>query len=81
MVSAAQGDNGAGAVYVSTESSGGWTEQAELTSPDPVPDEAFGFSLALFGTTALIGATNADNSAGLCTCTPGPAERGQIRQS
>ena len=51
-------DNGSssGSVYVFTRSGGVWTEQAKLTASDGAPSDIFGYSLALFGDTALIGA-------------------------
>ncbi len=45
-----------GAVYVFTESGGTWSEEAELTAPDGTSDDAFGTSVSISGTTALVGA-------------------------
>lgn len=51
----------AGAVYVfERDGAGNWTEQAKLTASDPATSDIFGTSLALKGTTILIGASGAD---------------------
>ncbi len=57
-------DNGSssGSVYVFTRSGGMWTEQAKLTASDGAPSDVFGYSLALFGDTALIGAPVDDDN-------------------
>ena len=51
------GQSNAGAVYVYTRSGGVWSEQAVLTDPTAAASEYFGFSVALSGDVALIGAT------------------------
>lgn len=49
-----------GAAYVFTRTSGGtWTEQAKLTPSDAGPYQSFGWSVALMGDTALVGAPGA----------------------
>jgi hypothetical protein len=50
------GQTRAGAVYVFTRSGSTWTQQAEITDPDPASNDFFGASIALSGGTALIGA-------------------------
>ena len=57
-------DNGSssGSVYVFTRSGGVWTEQAKLTASDGAPSDIFGYSLALSGDTALIGAPVDDDN-------------------
>ena len=63
LVSAAQGsaagsgnDNGgAGAVYVFTKAGSTWTQTQKLTADDGVDNDQFGYSVALSGTTALVG--------------------------
>ncbi len=45
-----------GAAYVFTESNGTWTEQQKLTSDDGQGFDYFGYSVALDGTTAFVGA-------------------------
>ncbi|MCG3162016.1 MAG: hypothetical protein JMDDDDMK_03244 [Acidobacteria bacterium] len=47
-----------GAAYVFTRSGGAWTEQARLKANDGEGGDQFGFSVALEGDTALIGAPN-----------------------
>lgn len=45
-----------GAAYVFTRSEGTWTEQAKLTASDGRVGDQFGFSVAVSGDTALVGA-------------------------
>ncbi len=45
-----------GAVYVFVLSGGTWTQQAELAPPVAAADDNFGFSVALSGNTAMVGA-------------------------
>jgi FG-GAP repeat len=53
------GSNGAqGAAYVFTLNGSTWDQQQELTASDGAADDYFGYSVALSGTTALIGATS-----------------------
>jgi hypothetical protein len=51
---------GTGAAYVFVKGPAGWTQQAKLAASDPVgtAKENFGFSVALDGDTAVIGAPN-----------------------
>jgi len=64
LIGAAQGaaagtgsSNGsAGAVYVFTRKAQGWIESQKLTADDGVDDDQFGYSIALQGSTAVIGA-------------------------
>ena len=49
-----------GAAYVLANSAGTWSEIQKLTASDGADGDQFGFSLALSGTTALIGASAAD---------------------
>ena len=50
------GQSQAGAAYVFTRSAASWSEQAELTASDGAADDELGFSVALSGDTALLGA-------------------------
>ena len=45
-----------GAVYVFDESGGTWSQTQELTASDGAANDYFGYSVALNGTTALVGA-------------------------
>jgi hypothetical protein len=54
-----------GVAYVFTRSGGAWSQQAELTASDGAAGDYFGFSVALDGDTALIGASNKTVSAHL----------------
>ncbi|MGE0127865.1 MAG: putative Ig domain-containing protein [Blastocatellales bacterium] len=49
-----------GAAYVFTRNGAAWTQQARLSASDSAADDQFGFSVALDGDTALVGAP-ADN--------------------
>src|SRR5690606_22511648 len=60
LVSANGMDGFAGAVYVFTRTDAGWTETQKLTSSDAAGLDNFGWSVAISGTTALIGAPYAD---------------------
>jgi trimeric autotransporter adhesin len=62
------GSNGRqGAAYVFAENAGTWTQQAELTASGGAKNDYFGWSVALNGGTAVVGATayyGASNSPG-----------------
>jgi len=47
-----------GDVYIYSRSGSTWTQQAKLTASDAASGDSFGYSVALSGTTALIGAPN-----------------------
>jgi hypothetical protein len=72
LIGAAQGaaagtgtDNGgAGAVYVFKRLDTGWTEVQKLTADDGVDNDQFGYSVALQGSTAVIGAVFATSHQG-----------------
>ncbi|MGA2048217.1 MAG: FG-GAP repeat protein, partial [Terracidiphilus sp.] len=51
------GPDNRGAAYVFVHAGNSWSRQAELTSSDGVVNDQFGASVALSGTTAVIGAT------------------------
>src|SRR6266404_4711663 len=53
------GNAAQGAVYVFTESNGTWSQTQKLTASDGAANDSFGESVALEGSTALIGAYNA----------------------
>ncbi|MCB1775372.1 MAG: FG-GAP repeat protein, partial [Gammaproteobacteria bacterium] len=53
-----------GAVYVLTRSGSNWSHQAKLLASDGAANDLFGFSTAISGDTALIGAIGADCPAG-----------------
>jgi hypothetical protein len=57
------GSNSAeGAVYVFSDASGSWQQTAELTPTDGTTEEYFGHSVALSGSTLVIGATGYSTS-------------------
>ena len=49
-----------GAVYVFTNSGSGWTQVQEFSASDGGPGDSFGMSMALEGTTLVVGATGTD---------------------
>ena len=51
------GNAGQGALYVFTESNGTWSQTQKLTASDGATNDSFGESVALDGSTALIGRT------------------------
>src|SRR5579884_2446381 len=57
-------NSNAGAAYVFVHSSTGWSQQAELTASDAAAKDEFGLSVALYGSTTLIGAPGKRSSAG-----------------
>lgn len=50
------GGNGAGAAYVFTRSAGVWTQEMKLVAMDAAMGSAFGWSVAVDGDTAVVGA-------------------------
>jgi hypothetical protein len=56
------GGSDAGAAYVFTRSGGAWVEQAKLLASDAQSSDYFGYSVAVSGDTAVIGASNADTA-------------------
>jgi len=58
--SEATGGSGAGAAYVFTRSGGAWVEQAKLMASDAQSSDQFGYSVAVSGDTAVIGAYGED---------------------
>jgi hypothetical protein len=63
VIGAPGANNFTGSAYVFVGSGGTWSQQAELTDPGGTPGDAFGFSVALSKSTAVVGAP-AVNSAG-----------------
>jgi hypothetical protein len=65
IVAGAYGVNsGAGAAYVLTGSGSSWSEQGELTAADGAADDLFGESVALSGTTPVVGALGRESYTG-----------------
>ncbi|WP_282421188.1 MYXO-CTERM sorting domain-containing protein [Polyangium sp. 15x6] len=50
-----------GAAYVFVRSSGAWTQQAKLLANDGAAGDSFGYSVALSGDTAIVGARDDDD--------------------
>ncbi len=63
LVGAYGNNSNTGAAYVFVRSGTSWSQQAELTAADGAANDNFGQSVALSGTTALVGA-NGHNNAG-----------------
>jgi len=57
-VAGAQSHAGHGAVYVFTKSASSWHEQAELKGSDTAAGDSFGSSVAVSGSTIVVGAPN-----------------------
>ena len=57
-------NQGQGSVYVFRRIAGTWTQMQKLAANDGQPGDAFGISLALVGSTAIIGAPNTDTFRG-----------------
>ena len=58
------GGTDAGSAYVFVRSGGVWAQQAKLTAMDAAAADYFGYSVALFGDTAVIGAYGDDHAGG-----------------
>jgi hypothetical protein len=54
----------AGRAYVFTKTDAGWNQTAELTGSDTVADDQFGWSVAILGATAIVGAPQHANEVG-----------------
>ena len=66
QVNGGQGNNaaeGAGAAYAFVRNSGGWSQQAYLKPTNAGAFDDFGFSVAIAGDTAIVGARGEDSSA------------------
>ncbi len=55
----------AGSAYVLVFADGVWTEQAKLTASDAAASDRFGFSVSIFGDTAIVGAYSDDHAGGV----------------
>ncbi|MBK8430868.1 MAG: hypothetical protein IPL28_06050 [Chloroflexi bacterium] len=55
------GGSNSGSAYVFTRTAGVWSQQAKLTASDPAMDDWFGYSVAISGDTAVIGAYQDDD--------------------
>ena len=64
LVGAPGNNTSTGAAYVYAGSGSSWPQQAELTAPDPATTAYFGWSVALSGSTALVGAPGNNNYTG-----------------
>jgi len=64
VVGAPGKNTGTGAVYVFTGSGSSWPQQAELTASDPATTAYFGWSVALSGSAAVVGAPGNYNYTG-----------------
>jgi len=64
VLGASETANAAGLAYVFTKTAKGWKQVAELKGSDTVADDYFGGSVALSGTTAIVGAPYYVNHAG-----------------
>ncbi|PYL65608.1 MAG: hypothetical protein DMF20_08385, partial [Verrucomicrobia bacterium] len=58
------GNGGQGAVYVFTNNNGTWVQTQKLTADDGAAGDTFGISIALSGSTAIIGAPNTNTFQG-----------------
>lgn len=55
---------GSGAVYVFRDIDGTWTQSARLKAPAPIADDAFGQSIDVSGTNAVVGTSRNDEMGG-----------------
>ncbi len=64
VVGAVGNAGGTGAVYVFVRSGTAWSRRAELTAADAASGDAFGFSVAISGSTMAVGAPNKNSQTG-----------------
>lgn len=64
VVGAASKNSLTGAVYVFTRTASTWSQQAELTASDGVAGDYFGTSVAISGSTVVVGAYGKNSGAG-----------------
>lgn len=64
LIGAPGKNNGAGAAYVFAHHGASWIQEAALTANDGTPGDAFGWSVALSGDIAVLGAWGNNRSAG-----------------
>ena len=64
VVGAPSKNSSTGAAYVFVRSGTAWSQQAELTAADGASGDSFGTSVAISGTTAMVGAPSKDSSTG-----------------
>ena len=62
VIGSERDDNDLGSARVFARTGSTWTEQAKLTASDAAADDLFGFSVALSGDTAVIGARQDDDA-------------------
>lgn len=70
-----------GVAYVFVRSRGKWSEQAKLTTSDAAAGDQFGWSVALSGSTAVVGAPGKNSKTGPRTCSCAPTASGHSRRS
>jgi hypothetical protein len=67
IVGADETDSGAGAAYIYVKGKGGWPNKPTVSLPDPVAtaNDTFGYSVAISGTTAVVGAYGSNSALGV----------------
>ena len=63
----------AGRAYVFTKTGAGWKQAAELKGSDTAAGDYFGYSVAISGTTAVVGAPGLATRRRTCSRRRGPA--------
>ena len=68
IIGASKGDKDAtantGAAYIFTYDGSNWTYQAKLNADDATTNDAFGYSVSIYGDSAIVGAVSDDSSIG-----------------
>ena len=64
VIGAPNGNSGTGSAYVFTNTGGTWNQAAELTATGGASSDNFGYSVAIDGSTCVIGAPGTDSGAG-----------------
>jgi hypothetical protein len=78
VVGAAYTNNWAGAAYVFTAPGGTWTQQAELTAADAATGDLSGSSVAIYGSTAVVGAPSNISNPGAGYVFVLPSQRAEL---
>jgi hypothetical protein len=81
VVGADQAAGAAGAAYVFVRSGDAWLQRAKLTAPDPAANDSFGYSAAISGSTAVIGAPGDNSNTGAAYVFVHSAGTGWSRQA
>jgi nucleoside-specific outer membrane channel protein Tsx len=81
VVGAYGSNSSAGAAYVFVRSGGSWSPQAGLSAADGAAGDDFGHSVAIAGSTAMVGAYGSNSSAGAAYVFALPSQQAELTAS